>query len=140
MIDNDPILPFRVLPEITIDTEFFWSAGADGVLKFLRCQDCGFYSHPPYPRCPECLSRSMLPEGVSGRGVVHSFTINCQQWVRGTDPYAIVLVELEEQAGLRLTSNVVDVPIEEIEIGLQVQVEFLRVEDVWLPLFRRREG
>ena len=138
MIPDDASLPFRVLPEVTVDTEFFWYAGAESVLKILRCQSCGYFCHPPYPRCPICLSRSMAPETVTGRGEVHSFTINHQQWVPGTDPYAIVLVELDEQTGLRLTSSVIDVPVDEVKIGLPLEVDFLHREDVWLPLFRRR--
>ena len=56
-----------------------------------------------------------------------------------TAPFAVVIVELEEQAGLRMVSNVVDVPPEDVRIGMPVEVTFRSVaEDVWLPLFKKR--
>lgn len=69
-------------------------------------------------------------------GTVEAFTINYQAWVPGLPvPYVIAIVELDEQAGLRLTSNIVDAPIDSIAIGQRVQVRFEAHEDVWLPLF-----
>ena len=40
---------------------------------------------------------------VSGRGEVHSFTVNHQPWDGDPEPYAIVIVAFPEQEGLRLT-------------------------------------
>lgn len=127
--------PFRVLPAIDDTNEFFWTSGADGHLRFLRCQACGYFLHPPSPRCPECGSTEVAPEPVSGRGQVFSFTVNHQSWDGGTDPYAIVLVELDEQPGLRLTSNLLGVDLDAIEIGLPVQVVFEERDGVFYPLF-----
>jgi uncharacterized OB-fold protein len=39
------------LPVLTPETEPFWLGGADGALRFLRCQSCGYYIHPPSPVC-----------------------------------------------------------------------------------------
>ena len=47
-----------------------------------------------------------------------------------------MIVELDE--GPLLTTNLVDVPPEEIQIGLPVEVAFERASDeITLPLFRR---
>jgi len=127
--------PFRVLPALDDENRFFWTSGADGHLRFLRCQGCGYYLHPPLPRCPQCGSRSIEPEVVSGRGVVWSFTVNHHSWDGGTEPYAIGLVELAEQEGLRLTTNIVGIPADDVQIGLAVQVVFEQRDDVWFPLF-----
>ena len=127
--------PFRVLPRVDDSNRFFWTSGADGRLRFLRCRSCGYYLHPPVPRCPECGGRDVAPEAVSGRGEVYSFTVNHQSWDGGTEPYAIVLVELEEQTGLRLTSNLLGVDLDAIEIGLPVQVVFEERDGVHFPLF-----
>lgn len=131
--------PFRVLPAIDDTNEFFWTSGADGRLRFQRCGACGHYLHPPVPRCPDCGSGEIAPAAVSGRGVVHSFTINHQSWDGGTEPYAIVLVELEEQTGLRLTSNLVGADPETVEIGQPVQVAFEERDGIYFPLFERVE-
>ncbi len=128
-------LPFRVRPALDESNRFFWTSGQDGQLRFLRCQACGYYLHPPLPRCPECGSRDVAPEVVSGRGEVLSYTVNHQSWDGSTEPYAIVLVGLPEQEGLRLTSNLINHPLDDIEIGLPVQVAFEQHDLVWFPLF-----
>jgi hypothetical protein len=133
--------PFRILPRVTPDTEFFWTAGGDGVLRFLRCQDCGYYIHPPTPVCPRCLSRNLAPEAVSGRANVATYTVNWQPWIPGYDPpYIIAIVEIEEQPAVRLMTNIVDCPIDAITVGLPVEVRFEQHDDVFLPLFAPRAG
>jgi uncharacterized OB-fold protein len=127
--------PFRVLPALDDDNRFFWTSGADGALRFLRCQACGLYLHPPLPQCPRCASRDVAPEVVSGRGTVHSFTINHQPWDGATEPWAIILVELAEQDGLRLTSNLVNCPVNDARIGMPVQVWFEQHDEIYFPLF-----
>ena len=127
--------PFRVQPALDDENRFFWTSGEDGRLRFLRCQSCGHYLHPPLPRCPSCGSRALAPEPVSGRGEVFSFTVNHQSWDGSTEPYVIALVALPEQDGLRLTTNLVRCPTEEVRIGLPVQVTFEQHDLVFFPLF-----
>lgn len=127
--------PFRVLPALDDENRFFWTSGADGRLRFLRCQACGYYLHPPLPRCPVCGSRDVAPEVVSGLGEVFSFTVNHHSWDGGTEPYAIGLVELPEQVGLRLTTNIVGMPADDVRVGIPVQVVFEQHGEVFFPLF-----
>ena len=129
--------PFRLLPQVGPENEHYWQGGAENELRFLRCSDCRYYVHPPSPLCPECLSRDLAPEAVSGRAVVHTFTVNHQPWIPGFDPpYVVAIVELPEQLGLRLTTNIVNCEIDEVAIGMPVQVTFEDLgDDVWLPLF-----
>ena len=129
----------RPLPQPDPGTEFFWEATRRGELHILRCRTCGTYIHLPRPACRTCGSTDLAPDRVSGRGVVHSFTVTHFPLPGYEPPFAVVLVELEEQKGLRLVSNLVGVPPDEIEIGLDVEVTFERIaDDVTLPLFRRR--
>jgi len=128
--------PFRVLPRVTDLNRHFWTGGAQGRLVFLRCRACGTYVHPPAPVCPACLSREVAPEAVSGRATVATFTLNHQPWVPAPDhPYAIAIVEIEEQPALRLVTNVVHCPPESLRIGMPVRVVFEEHGDVWIPLF-----
>lgn len=128
--------PFRLLPKITPETEFFWTAGAAGELRFLRCKDCGYYLHPPSPICGRCLSRDLEPEAVSGRGTIFAFTINHQKWNPTVPtPYVIGLVQIEEQEDLRLTTNIVNCDAEDVAVGMRVRVTFDHDGDVYLPLF-----
>lgn len=126
---------FRVLPALNDTNRFFWTSGEDGQLRFLRCQGCGYYLHPPLPRCPSCGGRDVAPEPVSGRAEVFSFTVNHQSWDGSTEPYAIAVVSFPEQEDLRMTSNVVGCPPDEIHIGMPLRVAFEQRDDVWLPLF-----
>ena len=128
-------LPFRVQPVLDDENRFFWTSGEDGRLRFLRCQTCGYYLHPPIPRCPQCGGREVAPEAVSGRGELFSYTVNHQSWDGSDEPYAIVMVTFPEQEGLRLTTNLVNCDLDEIRIGMPLQVVFEQHGLVWFPLF-----
>ncbi|MGH9017688.1 MAG: Zn-ribbon domain-containing OB-fold protein [Acidimicrobiales bacterium] len=134
MTANGP--PFRLLPRLDLTHRFFWTSGADGKLRFQRCGECGKYAHPPAPRCPYCLADAQGPAPVSGRGVVHSFTVNYQQWFPDAEPYIIAVVTIAEQDDVRLTTNIVDTEADDVAIGMEVAVDFDHVDDVWLPVFR----
>ncbi|MGH9079737.1 MAG: Zn-ribbon domain-containing OB-fold protein [Acidimicrobiales bacterium] len=138
MFANGPA--FRLLPRLDSDNEFFWTSGRDGVLRFLRCRPCRQFVHPPVPRCPFCLSGDLAPEAVSGLATVHSFTVNHQQWIPGSDPYVIGLVSIDEQPDVRLMTDLVDCEPDEHLIGSPVEVVFEAHDDVYLPLFRPLAG
>ena len=127
---------FRILPRINDGNEFFWTSGADGRLRFLRCAACGYWIHPSGPVCPVCHSRDLAPQAVAGEAVLHTYTVNHQAWLPGFEPpYVVAIVELPEQEGLRLTTNLVNCALEDVRIGMPVRVLFEQWEDVWLPLF-----
>ena len=134
MVANGP--SFRLLPRLNPDNEFYWTSGEDGVLRFLRCNACHFFMHPPGPVCPRCLSRDIAPEAVSGKGTVETFSVNIQQWIPGSDPYIIAWVSIVEQPDIRLTTNLVDIEPDDVHIGMPVEVTFELNDDVYIPLFR----
>jgi uncharacterized OB-fold protein len=73
---------------------------------------------------------------VSGNATVEAFTTNFQQWAPGQEvPYTLAIVSLEEDAGVRLTTQLVGIAPESVKIGQVVHVHFERREDVWLPFF-----
>jgi uncharacterized OB-fold protein len=126
----------RILPEVTQANEPFWRGGEKGELRFLRCKACGFYNHPPTPICPRCEGRDLEWTPVSGKGVVVSVTVNHQAWMPDEAlPYAIAVVEMNEQPGLRLLTNIVGCWVEEVKIGMPVRVSFEKNGDVHVPLF-----
>jgi acetyl-CoA acetyltransferase/uncharacterized OB-fold protein len=126
----------RVLPELTELNEFFWKAGEDGTLRFQRCAECGELRHPPTAVCPYCHSSEWAPAPVSGRGVVAGFTNNEQMWIPSfPPPYLIAIVAIEEDDRIRLTTNLVNVPADDVFVGMKVQVVFEHTDDVWVPLF-----
>src|ERR1700722_595613 len=128
--------PVRPLPQPTLASADFWTAGSDGILRVLRCADCGAYTHPPLPRCRSCRGDRVTLSPVSGRGVVAGFTVNHQQWLAGfPPPYVIAVVALEEDDGVRLTTNIVGCPAGDVRIGMAVRVLFERAGDGYVPLF-----
>ncbi|HVA09034.1 MAG TPA: OB-fold domain-containing protein [Acidimicrobiales bacterium] len=128
--------PFRLLPRLSDENRFFWTAGAEGVLQFLRCNACQFIIHPPGPVCRRCLSRDIAPASVSGKGRVETFSVNYQQWIPGSEPYIIAWVSIVEQPDVRLTVNLIDVEPDDVRIGMEVEVTFEHNDDVYIPLFR----
>jgi uncharacterized OB-fold protein len=131
-------VPFRILPKIGDRNAHFWQGGRDGELRFQRCRQCGYYLHPPAVICPKCWSKDIGVEAVSGRADVLAFSINYQPWMPGPEvPFVLAIVHPVEQDDLRLTTNIVNCPPDDVRIGMPVQVIFEpHVEDeVWIPLF-----
>ena len=126
----------RPVPDV--DNAPFWAGCRDHELRLQRCADCGTVRFPPRPRCHECRSAAATWEVMSGRGVVHTFTI-CHPPVlpayADRVPYNVVVVELDE--GPFIVSNLID---GEPEVGLPVDLCWLDVdEELSLPQVRRRD-
>jgi uncharacterized OB-fold protein len=139
--EDDVVQPIRPLPLVDDYSRGFWTGGAAGELRIFRCHACSYFVHPPAPVCPNCVGRSITAEPVSGRGEVYSFTVNRQPWLPTLPPpYVIALVELEEQAALRVLSNIVGCETDEVHIGLLVEATFIAQDDVYVPVFRPRSG
>ena len=121
-------------------TQPFWEAANSGKLVIQRCAQCSRYFHPPRGLCPDCLSSELRFEPASGRGIVYSYTVTHDARhvaFAEIQPYAVVIVELEEQPGLVLLSNMYGDDIERLRPGLPVEVAFEEVAAGWrIPQFR----
>jgi uncharacterized OB-fold protein len=118
----------------------FWEAAQRHQLVIQRCQECGYFNHPPRPACDACQSQSLQFEPVSGRGTIYSFSVMHQPNIAGFEdqiPYLNIFVELAEQPLLFMVS---DLPIserEKVRIGASVEVYFDRVDaELTLPQFQ----
>ena len=129
----------KPLPRVTADNRPFWDAAKRHELRLQRCGACGRVRYPPAPVCPNCLSEDAEWTRVSGRGTVTTFIVMHKVYFEsfaGDVPYNVVQVELEE--GPRLTANLVDLPNEQITVGMSVHVVFDDVTpEITLPRFRR---
>jgi uncharacterized protein len=127
---------FRLLPDTSSLEAPFWTGGADGELKVLRCQACRYWIHPPTIACPRCQSREVAYEATSGKGRLFSYAVSHQPAGEGVPlPYVIALVELGDQEGLRLTSNLVGCEPADAVVDMPVRVVFEQYDDVFVPLF-----
>ena len=92
----------------------------------------------------EELEVALLRPEVRGKGRVWSWTVvfhSIDPALNNNTAFNIVEVELEEQEGLRLTSNLIDCGPEDIYVGMPVEVVFEKVSDkMALPMFKRASG
>ncbi|MBY6687784.1 OB-fold domain-containing protein [Rhodococcus sp. BP-149] len=129
--------PSRPIPVVTPETEFYWTSGEDGRLRMQSCVSCAGLIHPPRPMCPYCRSKDTTVRTVSGFASLFGFTVNERFALPGlTPPYVVAQVALIEDPRVRLTTSVVDCVPEDLVLGMQMEVVFENVDDVWLPLFR----
>ena len=127
--------PPRLLPPLTDLNRAFWTGGSRGELLILRCAECGRWVHPPAATCPDD-GGPLAPHAVSGRGTVFSFTVNRHVYNPAVPPpYVIAIVELEEQANLRFTTNIVNCAPEDVAIDMPVTVTFEQHGEVFVPVF-----
>ena len=124
-----------------LHTRPFWDACRRRELRLQRCTGCGRFRHPPLPGCPYCASTSVEWALLAGRGRVFSYTIvhhPAMPSLKDSVPYNVVVVELDGAPDARLISNLVDVPPEELQVGMPVELVWDEVApDVVLPRFRR---
>jgi uncharacterized OB-fold protein len=75
--------------------------------------------------CRACRSRKTTLVEVTSVGHIYSFTINHQRWLPELEvPFAIVLVEFEKHPGVRVAGRLRGCPVEEVVIGMRVEVGF----------------
>jgi len=128
--------PPRPRPGTTHDNLFFFEGAQERRLLIQRCVACSTLRHPPQPRCDRCGSYDWDTVEASGRGTVYSFVVNHYPQVPSFDyPLPIGLIELAE--GTRLVAQIVDCPIDEIVVGMPVEVTWLDDDpEQVLPAFR----
>ena len=136
-------VPLPDLERVPDYEQGFWEASRNRELRIQQCTDCGLFRHLPTPMCPECSSLDYNWTRVSGRGFVYSFVIvrhpvHPAIHEKEQTPYNICMIELAEQDGLRICSNVLHVAPDDISIDMPVQVAFFPAADdpeVVLPVF-----
>ncbi len=129
----------RPLPAADGELAPFFAAARERRLVVQRCEGCRALRFPPRELCSACLSTASRWVDVSGGGEIFSYTVMHQIYhpaFAAEVPYAVVVVKLAE--GPKMTSNLVDCPLDEIRIGMPVTVVFEPASpDITLPKFRR---
>ena len=107
----------------------YWQAAQRRVLVAACCAECGRFRMPPTPFCPQCQSQRIDWRTLSGLGTLYSYTVVERAILPGMQahlPYVPAVITLDDAGGVRLISNLVEVDIERIQIGMPVRV-------VWDP-------
>ena len=135
----------KPLPEPDPLTRPYWESVKAHAMQLQRCGDCGAFVFFPRALCPRCFSADLQWTPVSGRGVVHAFTIPHRHPLPAFQPdlpYVVAIVELEE--GARLMTSLVGVTPDpaHVAIGMPVEIVYDDVTpEITLPRFRpRRDG
>jgi uncharacterized OB-fold protein len=114
----------RKAPEVMPEAREFWEATAHDELKLQRCAQCDAVVWYPRGVCPICLSSNLSWFHASGHGTIYSYTISRkgEGEFRAASPFVLAYVELDE--GPRILTNIVDVDLQSITIGMPVVVVF----------------
>jgi len=135
--DAVPAPPGRIRPPVSKDVEWWWRDGIEqGKLVIQQCSACGVLRHPPRPICGACQSMEWGHVESTGKGIVHSYVIMHHPPIPGYGfPIAVGLIDLEE--GTRIVSNVVGCDLDDVHIGMKVELSIENVDDeLKLPLFK----
>jgi uncharacterized protein len=128
-------------PSRSAETAPFWDACNRGEFLIQRCRNCGKVQYHYRAVCAHCWADAPEDVVASGRGAIWTFSIvhvNRSDVSAPAVPYAVVLVELEE--GVRVFGNLVDTPLDQLEIGLPVEVAFAVAGDGQrVPVFKAVE-
>lgn len=106
----------------------FWDATRDRKLVLQHCDACARAIWFPRTVCPECMSTELEWREASGRASVYAVSVQYRAalpQLADRVPYAVALVDLEE--GVRMMTNVVDCPAEDVTVGQPVRA-------TWEPL------
>lgn len=119
----------RPTPDITPETEEYWSAATDGKLLVRECRACSLVFHYPRALCPDCFSENVDWRESTGQGTVYSYstTQKMSGWPTAHLPLIVAYVELDE--GPRMMTNIECDP-GEIDIGTRVEAQFRAIEDM----------
>lgn len=97
-------------------------------LEAEKCSQCGYVAFPPRLICPECNAQNFELIKLKPEGKIITFTIiqiAADQFARQA-PFAVAIIETVD--GARLTAQVVDCKLEDVEIGKKVKLIFRRLQ------------
>lgn len=125
--------------EPNMDDAGFWDGCTEKKLRFQCCGACGMLRHPPTPICHSCQSTNVRWEDAPEQAVVYTYTIvhhASHSAVSENLPYVVALVEFPALPGVRLVTNITDLPPTEVHIGMRVKLWWDDIGDgMFIPRF-----
>ncbi len=127
----------KIFPRPNPETAVYWDACRKHQLMIQRCKNCNHYQFYPRIICTDCMSQEVEWIKASGKGRILSFTIvrrPVSKAYADEVPYVVALIKLEE--GPTMMSNIVECDVDEVKIGMQVEVLFEDwSEEISIPKF-----
>jgi len=95
-----------------------------------KCGNCGSLDFPPRIVCPRCGRKSvgkLERVKLSGKGTIVSYTVihDAPAQYEIMKPYVLAIIEMNE--GCRLTSQIIDVDLGQVKIGMPVEAAFRKL-------------
>lgn len=127
--------PPRPRPKYNQDQAWHWEGLRQRELRIQRFTDDGSLVHPPANANPATQQMAYDWVVASGKATLYSFTVAHYPQVPSFDyPHIVGLVELEE--GVRLVSPIVGCTVDQLEIGMPLELSFVdTADDVTLHQF-----
>jgi uncharacterized OB-fold protein len=130
------------LPAITPFNRPWFTSGA---ITIQQCATCAALQHPPEEICHNCGGMTFATAVLAPTGTVSSYTIvhhSVNPRLDNALPYAVVLVALDDAPQIRVVGNLLDVPVEEVAIGMPVTATWEELADddgeaILLPQWQR---
>jgi len=133
-------IPGRPVPFVDADNKAFYEGCARGELWIQRCVDTKKFQFYPRP-CSVYTGGQVEWVKSSGKGTVHTFSVirrnYPEPYFEPFTPYVVAMIDVAE--GVRMMSNVIGCALEDIKIGMTVEVYFGCVSEalqLFLPFWR----
>ncbi len=114
----------------------YWEGTRNELLKVQRNPETGVYQWPPQWIAYDTQSFDLEWVEVEARGLIYSWT---RVWhpihpaMKDAVPYLIVVVELPHAGGVRMLGNLLGDPLQDVEIGAEVEAVFEHHNDAEPP-------
>jgi hypothetical protein len=104
--------------------EQFYGFIRQGKLMVARCVQCGKTMLPPRPVCDQCFSNNFEWKQLTPKGKLETYTVIhvAPTQFQSLAPYAVGIVKLQE--GVKLPGMIKGVAFKDLQIGMELQIEF----------------
>ncbi len=114
-----------------------WYRKGPRTLRIQYCPGCEKYIFFPRTICPYCLEVKPEWKGTVGRGTIYSYTTVRRSSLPEFEervPYTYAMVELYE--GIRIPSNIINCPVDQVRIGMPVELAWIEESKEVIPVFK----
>lgn len=119
----------RPLPKPTPATQAFWDGAKKGKLMLQWDPTAKKYQFWPRANSVRTGRRNLQWKPTSGKGALYSFTVTHvpTPGFEARAPYVIGMIQLDE--GVRIIANLINIEIDEVEIGMRMKVAWEKLSD-----------
>ena len=119
----------RPLPKPTPATQAFWDGAKKSKLMLQWDPTAKKYQFWPRANSVRTGKRNLQWKATSGKGELYSFTITHvpTPGFEARAPYVIGMIELDE--GVRIIANLINIKIDDVEIGMRMKVAWEKLSD-----------